>query len=162
MAADVAAAQGRARPDRLVVDKAAPDRLVVEMGARFVPIDKDVAIAETAGYKRLRAWFVRLSESARSRARRDMEQQIVAVRKLLADAKASGEPLDLAELQIIDLDESGNALETASIEATTLCRGSDAAFPGVEENGIVKCPKCVMRWDAHAIGFKIPPHEPLT
>lgn len=162
MAADVAAARGRARPDRLVVDRAAPDRLVVEMGARLVPIGGDVPIAETTGYKRLRAWFTHLSERAKTRARRDMEQQIVAVRKLLADAKSSGDTIDLAELQIIDLDESGNELETAEMQAAQLCRGSDAAFPGVEDNGIVKCPKCVMRWDAHAIGFKIPLHEPLT
>lgn len=144
MAADVAAAQGRAQPERLLR----------EMGAKSAPL------TETDGYKRLRAWFVRLSDRAKARARRDMEQQIVAVRKLIADTAASGERLDLAELQIIDLDESGNALETAELQATNLCLGSGAGIPGVER-GIVKCPKCVMGWDAHAIGFKIPPHEPL-
>ncbi len=145
MAADVAAAIGRAQPERLLT----------EMGAQRAPI------SETTGYRRLRAWFSRLSERAKARARRDMEQQILAVRKLLADAAASGTPVDLAELQIVDLDESGDELQTAELQRTWQCPGSGRGIPGVE-NDLVTCPACLMRWDAHGIGFKIPPHEPVT
>lgn len=57
-------------------------------------------VTRSAGYKKLRAWFLRQGPAGKVRARAWMESQIVGVREILKRAKESGESLDLGDIEI--------------------------------------------------------------
>lgn len=64
-----------------------------------VDIDEKT-IRKSEGFIKLRAFFVSLSPIKRARFRRFMSAQLEGVRTLLARAKASGEPMTLADIEI--------------------------------------------------------------
>lgn len=134
-----------------------PD-LLEQVGAR------QVRITETDGYRALRAWFVRLSPRAKARAMSWMRTQIDGINAAVAKVEAEGETFryqDLADLVIEFKDDTGRPITAAVVDIEDSCYGSGSGMPGVvTESGVtyVKCPRCEMRWEAHSIGFTIPPH----
>ena len=134
--------------------------LLEQVGAR------QMRITETDGYRALRAWFVRLSPRARSRAVAWMRSQIDGINAAVAQIEASGEEFryqDLADLVIEFKDDTGREINAAVVDIESSCYGSGSGMPGVvTEAGItyVKCPRCEARWEAHSIGFSIPSHVP--
>lgn len=116
-------------------------------------------ITHSVGYKKLREWFMGLSDRAKQGARRFMRTQIVGVRELLAKAKATGERIEYGDIVIETFDEAGEAVKPIALD--TGCSASGEGIPGVVGD-YVKCPKCLARWHAHDIGFQIPDHEAVT
>lgn len=57
-------------------------------------------VYKSLGYKKLRLWFRHQSPKGRDRARKWMQSQLDGVREILAKAKAGGEDISLAELEI--------------------------------------------------------------
>lgn len=130
----------------------------IEMGR------KRKSVTKQPGYKRLRAFFSHLSSRKRDLFIRDCRAQLGGVRQLREQAKASGEELsaaDLADLTIDIKDAEGRPIAGLELDVEKACYGSGSGLPGVETvDGVtyVKCPRCEMRWEAHSIGFQIPPH----
>lgn len=124
-------------------------------------------VTRSTGYRKLRAWFVHLSPRARDGAVRWMRSHIKGVRDVMAAAKASGEAMSLADvtIEVFDRETGARIGDAPEFETATMCHGSGGGIPDVEIDGnnrkYVKCTHCLMRWDAHAIGFKLPDHEPL-
>lgn len=120
-------------------------------------------ITRSTGYRKLRAWFVRLSPRARGDAVRWMRSNTDGVRQVMAAAKASGEPLSMADVTIELIDaETRDPIGGEMIG----CPAVGGGIPGVDLDGnnqpYVQCPRCLMRWAAHDIGFRIPSHDPIT
>lgn len=145
-------------------------RLQLEIAIAKCPADQmnmsPENITRSVGYQKLRAWYVQLSDRAKADARRWMTSQIDGVQRLLEQAKASGERIDMGDITIEVFDHEGQALEIPDFERATACRASGGGLPGVEVDGngknYVQCPKCLARWFAHDIKFTIPNHEPVT
>lgn len=122
-------------------------------------------VQRSAGYRKLRAWYVRLSPGKRARAEQWMRANIEAVREMIAKSRATGEPLSMADVTIEVIDaKTGEPLEPPDLQPTA-CRGSGAGLPAMTRIGeldYITCPGCIMRWEVHTIGFRIPDHEPVV
>lgn len=59
-----------------------------------------IPLQQTMGYRKLRAWFVRLSPRAKVRARTWFQAQIVGTREVLAKARAAGEKPNIGDIEI--------------------------------------------------------------
>lgn len=147
-------------------------RLQLEIAvARNPAVAMDVkpeTVTRSAGFRKLRAWFVGLSPRAKDGALRWMRSHIDGVREVMRLAAKTGEPLSMQDITIETFDHETKAPIGAAPapgeRQPASCPGSGAGLPGVELDGngrhYVQCPRCYRRWPAHDINFTIPPHEP--
>lgn len=71
-------------------------------------------VHRSKGYKRLRAFTLNLRPIKRRQFLRQLEDQIVGVRQVIAQCKASGEQLSMADIEIIVRDvDSGQVVPDA-------------------------------------------------
>ena len=86
-------------------------RLLLEIDAARNPMaSMDVTAAtvhRSTGYRKLRAFFLHLSQRKRERFRQHMLTTIAGVREVMAKAKATGEPLSMGDIVIEFKDEEG-------------------------------------------------------
>lgn len=143
-------------------------RLQMEIAVAKVPAEamnmRPEHITRSAGYQKLRAWYAQLSPRAKADARRWMTAQCDGVKRLLEQAKASGERIDMGDITIEVFDHAGAAIEPIELEAAPSCPAGGGGIPGVERDSvrdypIVRCPSCSAIWPAHQIEFTIPTHE---
>lgn len=66
----------------------------------------DATITKSLGYRKLRQWFTTISPAARSRAIKWMSTHLDGVRDVIRKAKATGEELTLADIEIDYIDAS--------------------------------------------------------
>ncbi len=117
-------------------------------------------VTRSVGFKKLRAFFLSLSPRKRERYRHIMQGEIDGVRKIVEQAKATGEELSLADVEFLIRDDAGDEVKLQNLAPEARCPGSSGAILRAI-GGFVSCAACARRWPVHEVTeFRIPTHEP--